>query len=1012
MPGGKGNKKRGGQGRGKVNTKKDAGSKTNSEGISPVDSVTQPATTLQPCPPSSSSPATEERHDMIEAGPLPSASTVITEERRKSLVGGRDQAASTSSAPVTAPPAGVSCALSPSSSLPVGPSISIPGAQPSLPGPPTPASSTPSAAPSGSTKERHSSQAHSNPAPSTSTLASTDNKRGVVAATRPDHGTKGQKVKLLANYYNLTMKFNEIYQYSIQIRDSSGSARIPKATARSVEQKIVRDYFSGHWPVFDGTSIMYSARRLPSDCHTFSVTDVSEGSRREGYSVEVELALSEVLPGTGVYSQQFIQALNVVMRENPARNTFPVGRSFFSPEVDGRHRVTNAPFLEGWLGYSHSVRETESGLSLNLDITADVFCKSMGVIEFLEAQFGRVFIEQQSNYRQVESVLRDLKVEVTHQNFRRKYTVKGLSDRILEQETFRKDDGTETTIVRHFWEKYGNDLKNRNLPCLKVGSGSTLLPMEACKLCPGQKYRPKRKDEADNIRDNVQNMTCYRPLDRAKVINKVMDDNKMSPARGDFVKHFQVDVDTNGMTALEGRWLNTPLLRYTNRAAKPVAVKVKPGKGSWNLGTGQQLLNGCVIHKWAVLNFDADHVEKNAVDYFIDFLLRRCKDLGVQVDAGPVMHRGVPSEQLESANKIEEHLRDMKQAFVCGSSSSSAAKRPTNCLLLCVMDSKKNRSYGDWKRLADIDVGITTQCCYLREGFRKQWSDNQWSQYTANLVLKINGKFGGQNVALDTEIPHLCPKLSKRAEGTIFFGADVTHPKKGEEGSSIAAVVASVDWPAATRYVARQSRQRGRQEVIEHLGECVEELWKCFYKENKAKPRNVVFFRDGVGERQFKEVLDQEFRIVEDALRRVGGDGYKPLITMVLAQKRHRTRLFKKTEDPHNLLNVDPGTVVDSGITHPTNFDFYLCSHYGIKGTSKPCHYYVLRDQIGFGSDELQTLIFHLCHIYARCCRSVSVVPPAFYAHLAAKRARYYPDTTTPGIIRLHADVQNTMFFL
>ena len=29
--------------------------------------------------------------------------------------------------------------------------------------------------------------------------------------------------------------------------------------------------------------------------------------------------------------------------------------------------------------------------------------------------------------------------------------------------------------------------------------------------------------------------------------------------------------------------------------------------------------------------------------------------------------------------------------------------------------------------------------------------------------------------------------------------------------------------------------------------------------------------------------------------------------------------------------NVPPGTTVDSGITHPSEFDFYLCSHAGIQ---------------------------------------------------------------------------------
>ena len=54
------------------------------------------------------------------------------------------------------------------------------------------------------------------------------------------------------------------------------------------------------------------------------------------------------------------------------------------------------------------------------------------------------------------------------------------------------------------------------------------------------------------------------------------------------------------------------------------------------------------------------------------------------------------------------------------------------------------------------------------------------------------------------------------------------------------------------------------------------------------------------------------------------------------------------------------GTTVDIGITHPTEFDFYLCSHQGIQGTSRPSHYHVLWDDNHFEADELQQLTFQV----------------------------------------------------
>lgn len=53
------------------------------------------------------------------------------------------------------------------------------------------------------------------------------------------------------------------------------------------------------------------------------------------------------------------------------------------------------------------------------------------------------------------------------------------------------------------------------------------------------------------------------------------------------------------------------------------------------------------------------------------------------------------------------------------------------------------------------------------------------------------------------------------------------------------------------------------------------------------------------------------------------------------------SRFFPLPREGDRSGNCSAGTVVDQDVTHPTDHDFYLLSHAGILGTSRPAHYSV-----------------------------------------------------------------------
>ena len=233
------------------------------------------------------------------------------------------------------------------------------------------------------------------------------------------------------------------------------------------------------------------------------------------------------------------------------------------------------------------------------------------------------------------------------------------------------------------------------------------------------------------------------------------------------------------------------------------------------------------------------------------------------------------------------------------------------------------------------------------------------------------------------------------------MGADVNHPAPGDSlRPSFCSVIASMD-SRACRYSASLRAQGPRVEIISDLEAMTVELFKVspsqhqsdtqtFYQQSKAKPERVLFFRDGVSEGQFAHVVEAEIKAIRSACETLE-KGYRPNITFIVVAKRHHARFFPvDRRDADRTGNCPAGTVVDTDIVHPQFYDYFLLSHPGLQGTSRPTHYSILVDENKLCVDDIQALCYNLCHVYARCTRVVSIVPPVYYAHLVGRRARFH----------------------
>ncbi|CAI5479135.1 unnamed protein product [Closterium sp. Yama58-4] len=876
--------------------------------------------------------------------------------------------------------------------------------------------------------------------------------RALVAAARPGFGKAGRPVMLLANHFKIDFQDLVIYHYDVEFSPALASKGVMRAAIRQLAETYSAQLVSPApggapsapvRPVFDGMKNIFTARPLPFDSQEFRVVlpekDEGAGAGRGGgggggrggsssgggrgrgggerreRAVKVTVKLAQQYPMSSMASflqgrqadipQVLLQALDVALRERLLTSLTPVGRSLYSASLGS---TALGGGVAAYRGFFQSVRFSQQGLALNVDMAATAFHHDMPLLTFAADFLGRGgggggggrgggrggyggrggrgggggggggFAPNASlsdgERVKLKRALHGIKVGVTHRDTPRRYRIQGLTREPAHALTFTIEGQGETSLVAYFRSAYGYTIRHPNLPCVMAGGGGkSYLPMEVCHIIGGQRYGPKLNEEQVS---SLLRFTCTRPDVRAGEIGSmvVRNDYPNDP----YAREFGMLVHPE-MTRLQGRLLEPPRLVYKDKK------DVVPRFGAWNMMGGQRLIDGARITHWTIINF-APYLDAMGVQRFGQALTQRCAELGVHMEPRPV----VPplTGRVEAVEAVMRQLAD----------ASSRAVPPGQWLQLAVVILPgRGTFYNEIKLIAETQLNVVTQCCLVNHAHKCQ------SQYLANLVLKINVKLGGRNVLLQSESIGRLPMVAERP--TIVFGADVTHPSPGDDSSpSIAAVVASRDWPCANRYGCLLRTQAHRQEMIEGLheerrgadgsvqaGGLVRELLMEFYQTAKRKPERIIFFRDGVSEGQFYQVLAYELEAVRAACRAMDPSGsYSPRITYVVVQKRHHTRLFPADNNRDKNGNVMPGTVVDSVICHPREFDFFLNSHASIQGTSRPTHYRVLWDENSFTADSMQALCYSLCYTYARCTRSVSLVPPAYYADLAATRARLY----------------------
>uniref|UniRef100_A0A7I4DTR0 Argonaute family member n=1 Tax=Physcomitrium patens TaxID=3218 RepID=A0A7I4DTR0_PHYPA len=790
----------------------------------------------------------------------------------------------------------------------------------------------------------------------------------------------------------------------VSIEPETVSKRMCREIMKKLRETYGNEYFDGKHGAYDGEKSLFTSGCLPFKSMKFSVLlDNFEGSScRPGdsgrpssasrraeplsqrrapskvrkFDVSIELAakirmdaIEEMMKrALGRCDQELqdraldaLRVLDVILREIASRRGYLLVRdNFFHPSLGQVCDLGDG--VEGWRGYHSSVRPTLMGLMLNLDTTMTVVLKPTLVDEFLKERFNVRDLSglQKRDWAKAKDMLKNVRIETTHTGVSRKYRISGFSDRSIRELKFMKGtkDGNgeeEISVYNYFFDTYSRKLKNLNFPALDLGNSRKpiYMPIELCKIVSGQRYT---KPLSSKQRMAQIGASKQAPQERQKICENALKVCNYSSDK--LIAEFGLQFD-NKLASVSGRVLPAPQLDFGNGKTE------EPKEGRWNFNH-KTLKKGVTIAAWAVAVFDPCCNDGDRIAFQ---LIESCSRRGM-VMKSPAVVQKQPRNSFGSSP--EERVETMFNAL-----------RPyAPVFILAILAEKDSPIYVPFKRLCEIRLGIISQCMVKPRTLN--------DQFLGNLALKINLKMGGLNSPLSQRMLHCL------GQSTIIFGMDVTHGSPGDvEIPSIAAVVATKNWPEVFHYSTQVKVQPARMEMIQGLyepeGGMVRELLMSFYstcaKGVNPKPSQIIIYRDGVSDSMFAKCLEVEFVAFKRACAELEA-GYNPGITFIVAKKRHGTRFFPQSRDALRNGNVLPGTVVDKDACHPRNFDFFLISQAGLIGTARPTHYTILVNENQLGPDDIQTLTNKLCYTFGRCTSSISMAAPAAYAHILASRYR------------------------
>ncbi|KAL4223114.1 Piwi-like protein 1 [Mactra antiquata] len=751
--------------------------------------------------------------------------------------------------------------------------------------------------------------------------------------TRPAHiadktGSSGTPIPLMTNYFALEQAPDwHLYQYRVDFSPDVDSKKLRIALLYHHEELL------GRTKAFDGMTL-FLPRKLPPE------TEVYSKRQYDNENIKITIKLTNELPPN---SPQCIQVYNIIFRRVlGAIQMQQIGRNYYNPAqaVDiPQHKLRVMP------GFIASILQYENNVLLNCDISHKIL-RSDTVLDIMYDLYHR------SGDRFSVDCEKKLVGQIILTKYNNKtYRIDDIDWNKKPHDTFQLRDGSRISYKDYYQKSYGIPVTDPDQPLLaskptakdkrrdklqgkEVSENLYFLP----ELCVLTGLSDDVRSDYSVMKDVAQH-TRVAPSGRERTltgfINQLNRNEKVRQEMGGWGLRF-----SDSLVPANARIM--PKERVLQDGGAELIYKAEDADWSRDM-RGKKLITSVHLQNWCVIFFKRNNGQ--AQD-FVQTLSRVGPPMGMRI--------GAPHPVELHDDKNESYLTALRQNMTGDTQ-----------LVMCIVPTNKKDRYDAIKKFTCVDHPVPSQVIVSRTLSKKQ----MMMSVATKVAIQLNCKLGGEVWALEIPLKNI-----------MVVGIDTYHDS-AKKGQSVVGFIASMN-KNLTRYYSRVTFQSAKLELADSIMICYKGALEKYHEVNGCLPERIIVYRDGVGDGQLAAVSEHEVPQMLTAFKKAGGESYSPKVAVVVVKKRINSRFFARAGP--GVTNPPPGTVVDSVVTKPEWYDFFIVSQSVKQGTVTPTHYNIIYDNTGLRPDHMQRLTYKLCHLYYNWPGTIRVPAPCQYAHKLA----------------------------